>query len=558
MKKSALVIILTVVSLFLFSQSFQPDLQSYMPKFYELLKDSIDFRYYKSFNVSYQGAEFSSINQVLDHCRKNKLDTISILIYGNLEAESVYIDTPFRFISICGVNSACNASLSNTVFINKADSIYLTLQNLSFKSLENTGYMAYMGFFHNMIESMRSTKDVAFSDIFASEITEDFNWPSTGYLVWTQGKGVGKNFYGIISNCYNKRGDTLIIYGNEQKRELYFADNFTFIRYLHITGYLNVQNQISIMNGRAVSVLRADETVLAGDFKTRTKTDSIYFSGSAKNSGITTPWRIEGDLTVEGEGYAKISKDGALFIREKNGDSIQFSGGRLSMSKNDIMGEGNIFMKSFLNFPGSPLLMKYNIGTNSPVRWGIADGDKISDFSIFEDSANSIIVRKSMKPDTLSMMGSISTFAGAAEWTASDVFSNGKFTSIVFSERKTFRGDSLFSWDKKTGVITVNYDGIYYAGYTASVKKIGTPDSSCKAALRLVKNKKEEEKLNSVVTLQENFEGYSTLNCAGVLSLKKGDLLSLEFYSSTGNVSLRADDIFSSKNALFFYLNQIK
>ncbi|HAV92992.1 TPA: hypothetical protein DCW38_07440, partial [candidate division WOR-3 bacterium] len=67
----------------------------------------------------------------------------------------------------------------------------------------------------------------------------------------------------------------MIIYGQNNIRELVVTNNFTFSRYLHVTGYLNVQNQISIMNGKSVSVIRANETALFGSFKSRTMSDSI-------------------------------------------------------------------------------------------------------------------------------------------------------------------------------------------------------------------------------------------------------------------------------------------
>jgi len=558
MKKATLIILLSCAAVYLSSQNLTGDLDSYMPKFYQLIKDSADFRYHKTFSVSKEGSQFSSISSVLDFARKNKLDTLNILIYGNLDAETVYIDTPFRFISVCGVNSACNAGLSNTVIVNRADSIFLSLQNLSFSSLKNSGYMAYMGFFHNMIESMTSTKDVAFSDIFASEITEDFNWPSSGYLVMTQGKGVGKNFYGIISNCLNKRGDTLIIYGKEQKRELYFVDNFIFGRYMHITGYLNVQNQISVMNGKSVSVIRANEAVLSGNFKARSEADSIFFSPESKSAGVTLPWRVTGDITVEGSGLVRMGEDGTFFIKNEGRDSVSYRGGTLNLFGSSLMGEGNIFMGGYNNSPGKPLLMKYNMGVNNPVRWAFADGDRLEDFSMYEDSANSIIVKRQLKPDTLSKYGSIEPLAGSSEWRASKAVSGKVFSSILFEERETLRGDSLFSWDKKSGSIKVNSSGIYYAGYSATVKKSKTTEEPCKAALRLLKNKAEEGKLNSVTTLAGDFEGLSTLTGGGVIALNAGDVLSLEFYSSSEDVTLEGDDVFSSKNAVIFYLNQVK
>ncbi|MDD3804374.1 MAG: hypothetical protein PHW02_08340 [bacterium] len=558
MKKTILILIFMIGYSFVFSQNLTGDLNSYIPKFYQLIKDSADFRYHKTFSVSLQGAQFSSINKVLEYSKKNKLDTLNILIYGNLEAETVYIDTPFRFISICGVNSACNAGLSNTVFINKADSIYLTLQNLSFSVLRNEAYMAYMGFFHNMIEKMISTTDVAFSDIFASEITMDFNWPSTGYLAFTQGSGVGKNFYGIISNCYNTRGDTLFLFGDDQKRELYFADNFAFSRYLHVTGYLNVQNQISIMNGRSVSIIRADETTLAGDFKSRTKADSIYFSSNSMKSGVTTDWLVKGDLNVGEDGLARLSKDGNLFLKEKNGDSIIFRGGQLLMSKNDISGEGTVYMNSFSNYPGMPLLLKYNAGVNSSVKWAIADGDRIEEFSMMEDSSGCIFVRKKMAPDTLSGDGEINPLSGAAELKADRIecLVSNSFAPILFSDFKVYRDKRIFSWNKKNSKICVHSTGLFYAGYRVILNRKSLSQEDQRVAFRVMKNGIEESSLNSIASMR--FPGFFTLGGSGVLRLTEGDSLSLEFFSSDLEIAVESDNIFSSGDGISFYIYQVK
>jgi len=324
MKRILMIVLMLSASLSVMSQILHDDSETHLSRLYSLLKDSVDFRYSKSFNVSNQGAKFSSINQVLSYARTNKLDSISILIYNNLPAETVYIDTPFKSISVLGVSSQCNIDLSNTVFINRANNISIWIQNLAFASLKNEGEIAYFGFFNNMIEELSSEKNIVFSDIFASEIIGNFNWPSDGYIALVSGKNVGNNFYGKISNIFKTQGDTFIIYGHDNIKELIYTDRFTFSRYLHVTGYLNVQNQISIMNGREVSILRANETALTGNFKVRSQKDSIFFRSDSKLSGVTTPWHVNGDLTVGGEGFAKISKDGTFFIKEKDKDSIFF------------------------------------------------------------------------------------------------------------------------------------------------------------------------------------------------------------------------------------------
>ena len=559
MKRGLLCLLILMLSFTAMSQILPSDAGSYITTMYSMMKDSVDFRYDKSFNVSSIGAKFSSINSVLDYAKENKLDTISILIYGNLPAETVKFEGPFRFISICGVNSACNADLSNTVFINTAESIYISLQNLSFKSLRNEGHIAYLGFFHNMIEEMVSEKDVVFSDIFGSEITENFKWPSDGYLAFTQGKGMGKEFYGIISNIYNTSGDSLIIFGYNKTRELYFTNNFTFSRYLHVTGYLNVQNQISIMNGKAVSVLRANEAVLTGDFKARTPTDSIFFKSDSKVAGVTTPWSVKGDLTVEGEGFAKISKDGTFFIKEKNNDSISFKGGRIDISKNDIVGEGNIYMMNYMNPPGKTLTLKYNMGVNDPIRWGIADGDKILDYSILEDSSNSIFVRKEMKPDTLSGYGDIKVFAGAGLWSVKSVKlkKEGVFERIVFDESSILRQDSLFSWDKKTGSVAVKKTGLYYVGYNGTVNCSNENEIKNKAAVRVMKNKFEQKGLNGIISISSK-TSQSCISAGCPVKLNQNDTLSVEFYSSNNGISLIADEVFSNESGFVFYIYELK
>jgi hypothetical protein len=550
------------LSLFLsvLSQTLPFESDAYLPAFYSLMKDSVDFRYYKSFNVSSQGAKYSSINQVLKYAAENKLDTISILIYGNLPAETIYFDSKFRFVSICGVNNACNTDLHNTVFVNRAESIYISLQNLSFSSFCNEGHIAYLAFFHNMVEELYSKKEVVFSDIFASEITQNFNWPSSGYLAFTQGKGVGKNFYGVISNVYNTEGDSMIIYGQNNIRELVVTNNFTFSRYLHVTGYLNVQNQISIMNGKSVSVIRANETALFGSFKSRTMSDSIYFNSESKESGVTTLWAVGGDLTVKKDGFAKIGSDGTFFIKEKNGDSLIFKGGQLLLSKNDIMGEGNIYMSNYMNLPGNPLILKYNMGVNTPIRWGIADGDKISDFSLFEDSSNCMFVRKNMKPDTLSKYGEINVYAGAHMWTAKSVKPKiiNVFEQIAFSESNLLRNDSLFTWDKKNGRIIIKKEGLYFIGYNASVSFGSEGANLNKVAVRVMKNNNEQSELNGVIVKPLEKGSFQTLALQSPLRLNAGDTLYAEFYASDKGISLMSDEIFSKKSGFVFYIMEIK
>jgi len=229
------------------------------------------------------------------------------------------------------------------------------------------------------------------------------------------------------------------------------------------------------------------------------------------------------------------------------------------MSKNNIIGEGNIYMLNFANYPGKPLTLKYNMGINSAVKWGITDWDKTEDYSIFEDSSNSIFVRREMKTDTLSEFGDIKIFAGAGIWRLNNmkVKKENIFERVIFNESNILRGNSLFSWNKKSGNITIKKSGIYFIGYNGLINTGSIKGICGKFAVRVMKNNSELGELNGICSISiENT--LQNIGNSSPIQLNKDDILNVEIYSSEKEISLKLDEIFENQFAFVFYIYELK
>lgn len=470
------------------------------------------------FTVSESGSDFSSISSAVSFAESCGIDTFSVLIYGSIPSENVVISEDNVEISFFGINTASNCDLGSTVFLIKGQSVTAHFQNISCSKIRNEGKIDYFGLFFCMIDTLVSEGDIAFSDIFGSEIISSFAWKSSGYMGMSQGKNIGYLFSGVMADVYNTASDTMTIFQKNGVKHIYWDNDQTYIKYANIPGSLTVKNSIVLYGDSSSIYMKPNEFNMSGNMKIKGKSSYFFFDG--KNAKL--------DIA------AALNLTGTLY------------------------GASNISSNSFTAAAGMPLALEYQPMPSGGIRWQFSSSEDTKDKSLYENNEGIIKVARRMVPDA---KGSIEPMAAAALFFADKktAVNNNSWTSVPFSSESFQRGDTLnFRLSKKkiTDII-IAADGVY--SFYGDAMFISSSESARNAifGMRILINGKELNGSGSELNVNLAQGESGKISTSAVSALKQGDIISLQIWMEEG-FSLYSPKILDNKYPLSLTIVQIK
>lgn len=507
----------------------------------------------KSFTIP--SDSFRNISDLLDYASQNDLKDIKVNIISNLEYDSIVINKPIKNLVILGINTPSNCDLGGSVIVNLSEDVSIQMENLSFKSFINKGRIDYFSLFFCMCENLINENLVRFSDIFGCEISNSFNWLSNGYLASSQGKSIGKNFWGIKSILHQTDGDSFVIFGNRKQNILILKKKDEIHNILQMEGSVIAKDRYIAKNFVDSSTYAASFMHLNGDMKVKGKKDSIFFSGEDGSFTLSGNLNVGKEINVGSKVKLNLSsKDGFSFVSSIR-DTITFKNNRLDMKKVQLF-TSEIYTKNLTNFSDQPLIIRYNNGKNPNIRWGFSNLEKTNDFSLFEDSSNSIIFRRNIVVDSnlpfieVNLNTPLKIFTLSEKDIHKNNFKKFKFQD-VFLENNS---ESFRVSENDGGSLYFLRSGFYSISYrvTFSSKKEKTD-----LFLRVKINGREVAQLNSGYRGTIEKGNFINLSGSGIVKIEKGDSLIFEYFTGDDSLYFGNFDLFENMETVFLSILKI-
>lgn len=498
---------------------------------------------------------FDNISKVLDSAIKNNIDNVRINVISDLKKDSIIVKEPIKKIVILGINTPSNCELDSTVIVNRSSDISIQLENLSFKTFVNEGSIDYFSLFFSMCENLVNNGIVKFSDIFGCEISNYYNWLSNGYLVSSQGKNIGINFWGVKSLLFETEGDSFILFGNKKRNILLLKEKDEIKNILQLEGEMLVKDRIVAKNFVDSSVYAASFMDLKGNIKVKGVKDSIFFEKETGSFNVSGDLNIGKRIKFANKGDFIFSENGDFSFVLNLRDTLYFKDNRLDLKRVDIF-SSNLYTKTLTNFSDQPLIIRYNNGKNQNIRWGFSNLDKTNDFSFYEDSLGNIIFRRNLIVDTngecnVDLNTPIKVFSIDEKNIEKNVFKKFNLKDVIVENNpKVFRIS-----EKNGNVLIFEKSGFYNISYKVSFKSKNALGTSL--FLRVKLNGKEIKSLNMGFRGFIQKDNFEFLNGSAIIKVMKNDSLTFEYLTYDDSLYFGNFDVFEEKGNVFLLINRI-